>query len=236
MPGKKKIPKKTIAVIPARGGSKGIPGKNLIKVAGKPLIAWTIESALKSKLSRVIVSSESEEILKVAKKYGAEIIKRPPELAADEISSDAALWHVLEHLENQEQYLPEIAFLLQPTSPLRHKDDINKVLDLFENDQADSVISVYEADNKHLKSFFIGEDNYLRGIINDEYPFADRQTLPKMYLPNGAIYAIKVSPEIRKSKKLLTGKTISYVMGRERSVDLDTLEDVAKLEGVLKNL
>jgi len=223
---------KTLAVIPARGGSKGIPKKNIISVGGKPLIAWTIESAKNAGVSRVFVSSDSDEILEIAEKYGAEIAKRPSNLSGDKIGSEVALWHALEHLKNTEKFMPDMAMLLQPTSPLRGSGDIKNALKLFSKDKtATALISVCETDNKYLKSFLLNKKKYMHGIHNDEFPFMSRQYLPKLYMPNGAIYIVK--EKAFKKKSLFTDKTISYVMLKERSIDVDTMEDIAVVEEYL---
>jgi N-acylneuraminate cytidylyltransferase len=224
---------KTLAVIPARGGSKGISKKNIISVYGKPLIAWTIESALSAGIDRVFVSSDSEEILDVAKKYGAETIVRPLELSGDKISADIALWHTLEQLKKTEKFIPDMAMLLQPTSPLRGSEEVKNALKLLaKNKTATALISVCEADNKYLKSFLLDKKNHMHGVHNDKFPFTSRQLLPKLYMPNGAIYIIK--EKAFKKKSLFTDKTIPYIMPKERSVDIDAVEDIAVVEKYLK--
>jgi len=124
--------KKTLAVILARGGSKGLPGKNIIPLKGRPLIAWTITAALEAKLiDRVVVSSDSVDILAVAKRYGADTIKRPKKLATDQIRPELAIQHVLATLRKNESYIPELLILLQPTSPLRTAEDIDNAVELL---------------------------------------------------------------------------------------------------------
>ncbi len=224
---------KILAIIPARGGSKGIPKKNIINIAGKPLIAWTIESAKKSRfINRIVVSSDSTEILSVAEKYGSEIIKRPAKFANDKISAAAAVPHTLEYLKKKEKYVPDIIVFLQPTSPLRTAKDIDDALKFFFEKKAGTVISVTEGDNKALKSFFI-EKGIMRGIVNDEFPFTNRQALPKIYMPNGAIYIIS-EKEFQKEKRLFSKKTFAFIMPPERSIDLDVKEDIPVLEKLLK--
>jgi CMP-N,N'-diacetyllegionaminic acid synthase len=222
-----------LAIIPARGGSKGIPKKNIITIAGKPLIAWTIESAQKSRLvNRVVVSSDSPEILSVAKKYGSEIITRPAKFANDKISAVAAVPHTLEYLKKKEKYIPDIIVFLQPTSPLRTSKDIDDAIRLFIQKKAGAVISVTEGDNKALKSFFI-EKGIMRGIVNDEFPFTNRQALPKIYMPNGAIFIIS-EKEFQKEQRLFSKKTYAFIMPEERSIDLDVKEDIPALVKLLK--
>ncbi|MCX6757910.1 MAG: acylneuraminate cytidylyltransferase family protein [Candidatus Nomurabacteria bacterium] len=224
---------KILAIIPARGGSKGIPHKNKINIAGKPLIGWTIEAAKNSKfLNKIVVSSDDLEILSTAQKYKVDVIKRPKKYALDNAPSDVVIFHAIDHLKNKENYVPNIIVILQPTSPLRTSEDIDKAIELFLKNKAGAVISVMEGDNKHLKSFFI-EKGFLQGIVNNEFPFTNRQALPKIYMPNGALYVI-YEKEFRKEKKLFSKKTIGFLMKKERSIDLDTPDDIPIIESYLK--
>jgi len=220
---------KTLAIIPARGGSKGIPKKNIITLGEKPLVAWTIEAAKNAGIERVFVSSDSDEILEVAKKFGAETIKRPARLSGDKICSDSALWHALDYLKRTEKFVPDVAMLLQPTSPLRGSEDIKKALKLFEkNKEATALISVCSVNNKYLKTFLLDKKNYIHGVHNDTFPFMSRQLLPELYIPNGAIYVVK--EKAFKNRSLFTMKTIPYLMEAEKSIDIDKKEDVALVE------
>ena len=221
--------KKILAIIPARGGSKSIPKKNIVSLAGKPLIAWTIEAALRSKhINKVVVSSDSDEILAVAKKYGAEQIKRPAHLATDKALPEPVVHHVLDHLKKKEKYLPGVLIYLQPTSPLRTFKDIDEAFNKFFNSKATAAISVYELDKKYLKAFLVNKDGFLKGSVNDEYPFMNRQMLPSIYMPNGAIYIITRKVFI-KFGRLLSDKTIPYIMPTEKNLDLDTHRDLIEL-------
>ena len=181
---------RVVAIIPARAGSKGLPRKNIKNIAGKPLIVWTIEAALNSKcITKTVVSSEDDEILNISKKYGADIIKRPKELASDKSTSESIVLHVIDVLNsNKEKF--DFLVLLQPTSPLRTSKDIDNAFELMLNDKATSVISAYEADNKILKAFKYSESGYVEGISNINFSFMRRQDLPKIFMPNGAIYIV----------------------------------------------
>lgn len=215
---------KIIAIIPARGGSKGIPRKNLVNFSGKPLIQWSIEAALKSKyITDVIVSSDDDEILNIAKKNKEVLaIKRPIELALDNSKTEPVLTHVLESLKEEKfDYL----VLLQPTSPLRTFKDIDVAFEKLLNSKATSLISVCELEHHPYKTFNIDENGYLKGIINNDFPFYPRQVLPKTYRANGAIYIIKVE-EFMKESTLLTNKTIHFEMSIESSLDIDTKKDL----------
>lgn len=220
---------KTLAVIPARGGSKGLPGKNIVELNGKPLIAWTIEAAKKSIfVTKAVVSSDDDLILKVAAEYGADVIKRPSELALDSSPSEPVVEHAMKILEAEGEEF-DYVMLLQPTSPLRTCEDIDSSFRLMLSANADALISVYEPEHTPLKSFKLNDRGFLEGLINNEYPFMRRQDLPKVFMPNGAIYIIK-SDIFMKTGKLFCGKTVHYEMPREKSVDVDTAEDINNIK------
>ena len=214
---------KVLAIIPARGGSKGIPKKNIINFRGKPLIQWTIEAALNStSISNVIVSSDSDEILQIAENNkGVFTIKRPKELADDSSKTEPVITHVLENLKEEFDYL----ILLQPTSPLRNSQDIDAAFGKFISSKSDSLISVCELEHHPYKSFKINKNGYLQGIINNDFPFYPRQELPNVFRANGAIYIIKVK-EFLKNNSLLTKKTTHFEMDKESSLDIDSIEDL----------
>lgn len=214
---------KVVAIIPARGGSKGIPRKNLVNFSGKPLIQWSIEAALNSKyITEVVISSDDDEILNLAQKNkGVLIIKRPLEFAQDNSKTEPVLIHVLESLKDVNfDYL----ILLQPTSPLRTSKDIDLAFEKLLNSEATSLISVCELEHHPYKSFNVDENGYLQGIINNKYPFYPRQELPKTFRANGSIYIIKVN-EFIKNNSLLTSKTIHFEMSVDSSLDIDTMDD-----------
>lgn len=222
--------KKILAIIPARGGSKGLPRKNIIDLAGKPLIAWTIEASLGSKyITKTIVSSDSDEILEVAKGFGSDILKRPEEFSTDTSSSDVVVKHALEYIEEKFEYV----VLLQPTSPLRDTNDIDSAFEKLFSLDATALISVCEYDNKILKAFKENEFGYIEGISNNKYPFMRRQDLPKTYMSNGAIYIIKVD-EFLRNNSFYTNRTVQFVMDEIKSSDIDTKEDLEKVEKLIE--
>jgi len=209
-----------LAIIPARGGSKGIPRKNIRLLAGKPLIAYSIETALKSRyIDRIIVSTEDEEIAKIAKIYGAEVIKRPKELARDETPTIDAVKHVLEFLKKKENYIPDIIILLQPTSPLRSVEDIDNAVELFLNNDCEGIISLCEAKSPPYWSFRIRK-RYIEPILGWDFLHKRRQDVPKSYAPNGAIYITTVK-NLYRYNGFLSKKTMAYIMPFERSIDID---------------
>lgn len=224
-----------LAIIPARGVSKGIPKKNIVPLLGKPLIAWTIEASKASKyINRTIVSSDSDEILKVSEEYGAEAVKRPDDISGDNAPFQLLITHALETLKNQENYFPDFLAYLQPTSPLRTTTDIDKAMEYMLSKKAEALISVYPQDKKFLKTFIVNSKGYLEGAVNDIYPFANRQDLPDLFMPNGAIFIIKTSVFLKR-KQLFAPKTVPFVMDADRSVDVDNLEDLLKIEKILKS-
>tara|TARA_R110002072_G_scaffold292398_1_gene461009 strand:- start:671 stop:1378 length:708 start_codon:yes stop_codon:yes gene_type:complete len=222
------INKKIVAIIPARGGSKGLPGKNTADLAGKPLIAWTIEASLASDyIAKTLVTSEDDGILAVSAAHGADTIKRPAEFATDTATSESVIRDALEQLARTREKF-EYLILLQPTSPLRTRDMIDAACARFFDSGATALISVCEIDNKILKAFKADDDGYIRGISNDRYPFMRRQDLPETYISNGAIYIINID-EFRALDSLLTDKTIPFVMDGRSSMDIDTAEDLAQV-------
>ncbi len=219
----------TFALIPARGGSKGIPRKNIKLMAGKPLIAWTIEAALRSSLLRaVVVSTDDPEIADVAKCAGAQVpFMRPAELAQDQTPGIDPVLHALEQLPQFDSVL-----LLQPTSPLRTTDDIDACLRLALARSASSVVSVSEANTHPYWTYRVSVDQALRQFVEVE-PIARRQDLPPAFALNGALYFAEVN-WLRSSGSLVGAETLAYVMARERSLDLDTPLDWKLAELLLK--
>mgnify|MGYP003948215035 FL=1 len=221
--------KKILSLIPARAGSKRLPQKNMAELGGRPLIAWTIEASLNSKyITKTVVSSDSKEILKIAKEYGADFLKRPGLLANDTASSESVVAHALESIEEKFNFI----VLLQPTSPLRKTEDIDNSFEKLFRENVTALVSVCETDNKILKAFKENEKGFLEGLSNNKYPFMRRQDLPKTYMSNGAIYIVKVS-DFLKNNSFYTDKTISYVMHGDSNLDIDTKDDLKKAESCI---
>lgn len=215
-----------LAVIPARGGSKGLPGKNILPLAGKPLIAHTIEAARGSaRVKKVMVSTDDPEIARVSAACGAQVIRRPAELATDTASSVDVLLHLLRTLEEPE---PETLLLLQATSPLRNSSDIDAALDIFDRGGCDAVVSVCEPRHSPYWSFVLN-NGLMVPLFDHSLLEKRRQDLPRVYRPNGAIYIVK-SNILRKRKDLLFGRVVPYLMPPERSVDIDTSLDLDMAE------
>jgi CMP-N-acetylneuraminic acid synthetase len=226
---------KVLSIIPARGGSKGLPRKNILDLAGKPLIAWTIEASLKSKyITDTIVSSDDDVILSISKSYGADTLKRPDELATDSSSSESLIFHILKEQEMQNK-IYDYVILLQPTSPLRDTEDIDNAFKFLVEQNVTALISIAKYDNKVLKTFVDNDKGFIEGIRNNIYPFQRRQDLPSVYMSNGAIYIIKVD-EFMQNKSFWTDKTVKYVMDDIKSIDIDSVEDLIKCEKIIKNV
>lgn len=212
---------KILALIPARGGSKGIPRKNIKPLVGKPLIGWTIDAARRaSDIDRLVVSTEDEEIAAVARQLGAEVpFMRPVELAADDAPGVAPVLHAIDQLPGYDWIL-----LLQPTSPLRSSADIEGIINLCRNRNAPSAVSVCEV-SKHPFWMYERDDlDRLQPLIQDRPETLRRQDLPKAYVLNGALYIARTDWLIENQGFMGSG-TLGYVMPPERSADLDTLQD-----------
>lgn len=223
---------KVLAIIPARGGSKGLPRKNIINLLHKPLIAWSIEASLKSKyITKTVVSSDDDEILSVAKEFGADVLKRDAALAQDDVKTEPVLLDVIEKLGEAYDYI----VLLQATSPLRTAQHIDEAFEQLLEQKAKALISVYEPNHSALKAFLVDENNCLKGVVNDEYPFSPRQLLPKTYYPNGAIYIINTKDFLKHQQLFIKGQTTFYLMEKKQSQDIDTLKDLEEVEALLQS-
>ena len=218
-------------IIPARGGSKGIPRKNIKPLNGKPVIAYSIEASLGcDSITGTYVSTEDDEIAEISERYGASIIERPQELAEDESSSIDVMLHALDCLEDAGR-LPDAFVLLQPTSPLRTSEDIENAIGLFDINGCDSLVSVSMLNHQALLNFSLKGD-YLVQNTDESYFNKRRQDMPTYYCLNGAIYI--TTPEfIRKNKSFYGNRTIPYIMPEERSADLDTPFDFKFIEFLL---
>lgn len=206
------------AIIPARGGSKRLPRKNLLPLAGKPLIAWTIEAALRSKgADRVIVSTEDAEIARVAESYGAEVpFMRPVELATDTTTTMDVIVDLLGKLPACKSMM-----LLQPTSPLRTATHISQALDLFREKQAKGVIGVCEVDHPVEWTNTLPDDGCMDGFLDQKLKNLRSQDLPTRYRVNGAIYIMDTETFLMEKTFYPARGGFAYRMERESSIDID---------------
>lgn len=217
--------KSILALVPARGGSKGLPGKNIRLLGGKPLIAWSIEAALQSSyVDAVVVSTDCAAIASTAAAHGAEIpFMRPAELATDGARSIDAILHAVAHLGESGRSF-DLVLVLQPTSPLRIASDIDRAVELHLSRQADAVVSVCATDHHPWWSNTLPEDGRMNEFLRPEVINTNRQNLPDFYRLNGAIYLAN-APYLSATGSFYGERTFAYVMERERSVDIDTRLD-----------
>ncbi|CAM3830053.1 cytidylyltransferase domain-containing protein [Arcobacter cloacae] len=206
-----------LAIIPARGGSKRLPRKNVLDLCGKPLISYSIEAGLKSKyISKVIVSSDDEKILQISQKFGADIIKRPDYLATDTSSTFDVLEHTINSLEKYDYIV-----LLQPTSPLRNEKHIDEAIELLNKKDANAVISVCETEHSPLWCNTLDEDLNMSNFLREEIINKRSQDLPIFYRLNGAIYICKTEELLKNKGFFLQENIFAYIMDKIYSVDID---------------
>lgn len=224
-----------LCTINARGGSKGIPGKNIRELAGLPLIAWTIREARRSAhLDRVIVSSDDEAILAVARAHGAETpFVRPAELARDDTPGVDPVLHAVETVQSQGDKPYDYVVLLQPTSPLRTVADVDGAIAQCLDNAWPCLIGVTEASISPYFTFTRAEDGRLAPVIPQESFHTRRQTLPRCFEPNGAVYVARCH-WLEETRSYLTPETRGYEMPRERSWDIDELLDFDICELLLR--
>jgi CMP-N,N'-diacetyllegionaminic acid synthase len=219
-----------MAIIPARGGSKGIPLKNLKLLNGKPLIDYSINSSIKSKfITRTIVSSDHSKILKKAEKLGAEIIKRPKNLATDSSQLEPVIDHCLNYLKRKENYIPDIIILLQNTSPLRTKKHIDDALSAFLDSKFDSMMSCYSS---HYFLWTLKKNTLIPKNHNPKNR-PNRQQMNNQFIENGAIYITRYNA-FKKSHCRISGKIGLFEMQQKVSIDIDTKSDLLQANKFLK--
>jgi CMP-N,N'-diacetyllegionaminic acid synthase len=211
---------KMMAIIPARGGSKGLPRKNLRPLGGIPLIAWTIKAAKESPLiDLVVVTSDDQEILDIATKFGTDvIIKRPPHLATDDATTSDAVRHVFETLQYPENFV-----LLQPTSPLRNEQHVTACIKFFRSSKAKSVVSVTKSTESPYWTFTI-ESQILTRVVKTDQFFDQRQKLPTTFVLNGAIYVWETNHFLQNGD-FVSPITRAFEMPADVSIDIDSIED-----------
>lgn len=218
-----------LGIIPARGGSKRIPDKNLVAIGGKPLIAHAIEAAAASKsLTRVVVSTEDTRIAEVARDRGSEVVCRPPEMARDESPVIDAILHVLHTIANGSVF--NAIVLLQPTSPFRTGQHIDEAIGLYESSGADTVTSVRES-SEHPYWCWTIRNGVFQPYFSRNRMSMGRESLPPAYVENGAIFVVKRS--VITGKTMYGNKIVPYLMNRECSIDIDTPEDLFKARSIM---
>lgn len=226
-----------LGIIPARGGSKGIPGKNLVEVGGKPLIAHTIAAgnvAVEAgELQRVIVSTDDESICNISKSLGADVpFLRPPELSGDQAKSLGYVLHALDFLFSRRGEKYDVVVILQPTSPLRTGQDIIEAIRLFKAHSEDSLISCYYEPSILDTILYHHQGDFAVPITPTHNDGSRRQDTSRVYVRNGAMYICR-SSYVRESGRLISKNPLMLEMPKERSINLDTIEDLQKLREIL---
>lgn len=206
-----------LAIIPARGGSKRVPRKNVLELCGKPLIAYSIEAGIESKfIDKVLVSSDDDEILEISEKFGVNTIKRPKELSSDTATTFDTIKHAIDNFEKYDYVV-----LLQPTSPLRNEKHIDKAIELLEEKNADAVISICDVDHSPLWSNTLPEDKNMNNFLRDDILNKRSQDLERYYRLNGAIYICKTEKLLVNKSFFLKKNIFGYIMDRKSSIDID---------------
>jgi CMP-N-acetylneuraminic acid synthetase len=229
-------PPRILGLIPARGGSKRLPRKNVLPLAGRPLIAWSIRAGLASRhITDLVVSTDDAEIADIAHRHGATVpFMRPPELASDTASSLDVMLHALHALAERGQYYDYLVEL-QPTSPLRSGADIDAAIELARQRRADAVISVCRTDHPPEWSNTLPDDHALRDFFRPGVRETRSQDLPVSYRLNGAIYLFDCQRLLRTRSLDMDDKAYAYIMPRERSIDIDTALDLHIAEAILQH-
>jgi len=219
-----------LAIIPARGGSKGVPRKNVRPLAGRPLIAWTIAAAREAKsITRVVVSTDDREIAQVAQSCGADIVWRPAEISGDTASSESALSHALDHLAASEDYHPDIVAFLQCTTPLTTADDIDGTVGRLLREGADSALSA----TRFFHFLWRTDDTGAAGINHDKRIRQRRQERQPEFLESGAVYAMR-TPGFLESKHRFFGKTVVHEVPATHALEIDEPDDFVAAELFLR--
>lgn len=223
-----------LAVIPVRGGSKGVPGKNIKELLGKPLIAYTIEAALKSNIfEKIIVSTDSEDICKIAERNGAEVpFIRPDRLSGDMVSSADVVLHALDFYKQQGVEFRDVC-QLQPTSPLRNSQHLKEAYKLFCEKKADFLVSVCQCEHSPMWSGVLDGNMSLDNFIREDVKRLCRQELPTFYRLNGAIYMGTVKA-FSENGSFLGKNGIAYIMDQNVSVDIDSELDLKIAEYIMR--
>ncbi|MBU1659483.1 acylneuraminate cytidylyltransferase family protein [bacterium] len=221
-----------LAIIPARGGSKRLPRKNILDLAGKPLLAWSIEAGLKSKyIDKVLVTSDDEEILLIAQQFGAEIIQRPKHLAADTSTTFDSIKHTIDNMPRYDYIV-----LLQPTSPLRNEKHIDEAIELLFSKQADAIISVCEMEHTPLWANTLPQNDSMHNFLRDEIKNKRSQDFEQYYRLNGAIDVCQTDKLLEEKSFMLQNNIFAYKMDKKYSIDIDEEIDFKITQILFANL
>ncbi|WP_454841363.1 acylneuraminate cytidylyltransferase family protein [Pseudomonas hormoni] len=224
-----------LAVVPARAGSKRLPGKNLLDLCGKPLIRWTLEAALESQMiDLLVISSDDDAILAEGERLGLRTVRRPEYLASDTATTFDVLVHTLEHMA-QEGIKPARVMLLQPTSPLREAQDIREAVRCMNDTKADSIVSVCPCEHSPLWSNTLGPEGLMDNFLRPELLNQRSQDLPVYYRLNGAIYMAKTN-DFLQARGFFMPNSRAHIMSVDKSVDIDNYMDFKQCEFILESL
>jgi N-acylneuraminate cytidylyltransferase/CMP-N,N'-diacetyllegionaminic acid synthase len=225
-----------LAIIPARGGSKGLPGKNIKELCGKPLIAWSIEAGLNSKyLDEVMVTTDSQDIADISQKYGAKIpFLRPAELATDTATTFDAVKHAIDFYKESLGRAFDYVVLLEPTSPQRDALDIDKAIETLVAFDAISIVGISKTESQN-PAFLIrkNEDGFIFGYANKDMKVVRRQEIEDVYFFEGSLYISKISDYLTR-KTFYHDNTIGYEMPKWKSLEIDDMEDFIMIEALMK--
>ncbi|GFE82012.1 hypothetical protein GCM10011487_40120 [Steroidobacter agaridevorans] len=222
-----------LALIPARGGSKGVPRKNLAVLCGRPLLEYTVRAAVDcAAIDASYVSSDDAEILEVARRLDARAVERPPAFATDAASAIEVVRHFIETLPAELRARDPLIVYLQPTSPLRDAQHLDAAFELLARHGATTLMSVVELEKSPFKAFGLDERQRLRSLFDERLSNARRQDLPPTFLPNGAIYIFAVSDFLSRDGFPSNG-SVPYVMSAADSIDIDTPDDLQRVERIL---
>lgn len=228
--------KTVLGIIPARGGSKGLPGKNLRLLGGKPLIVWSIEAGTKSRyIDELVISTDSEEIAAVAKRTGATVpFIRPNELATDDASSVDVVLHALDWYAASGRAFDLVA-LIEPTSPLRTSKDIDDALEVLLQSSGDSIVSICRTENTH-PSFMVERDDEgcLRYVVDQRSHHIRRQDLSPVFFFEGTIY-ISEAKALRATKSFYQENTVGFEVPKWKSLEVDDMDDLIMVEAIMKH-
>jgi N-acylneuraminate cytidylyltransferase/CMP-N,N'-diacetyllegionaminic acid synthase len=230
---------RVLAIIPARGGSKGIPKKNIINLNGKPLIQYTVDVAIESKkIDRVFLSSDDDEIISTVKELGVySDYKRPDTFATDRATAVDVVIDALSWLEKNEGYTPDTVILLQPTSPLRLSSDIDSAIEQFSKSSKDCLVSVHEMiEHPYECVVNIDKDNWQYLAKQDKKVTRRQDYKEKFYYINGALYLVDIDFFKKNREFIIEGNTSFYVIPHERGIDIDEYSDLKRAEFLLKDL
>ena len=230
--------KSVIAIIPARGGSKGLPGKNIKELCGKPLIAWSIEAGLSSKyIDEVMVTTDCEEIARIAREFGASVpFMRPPELSSDTSTSFGTIKHAINFYDKELHKKFDYIVLLEPTSPLRDKRDINMAIEqLLSNPQASAIVGICKTESQN-PAFLVkkNNNNFLVGYENQDMKVLRRQEISDVYFFEGSVYVSHTKTLIN-METFYHERTFGYEVPKWKSLEIDDLEDFIMVEALMKH-